>query len=239
MLPGQTGPTITKWYNKETSLVDVPGNPNAVVQLFDANDNEINLVDFIHNTLKKLPIGLLDGFNLHAKNSNTNMKKSLIGILAIAGVTNLSDSASDEDVLSQVRALADKANEVSKLEKDLQDAKTAENKAVKDLADYQSKENEAKNKAIADAGIKSGKLTAETAKDLSDKYKDDPEGFKKLVDGLPAYKPVTDLIDEATAGGELPEKFKGKTIMQLHAEDLLEEFKAKFPNLYDEMKSKK
>ncbi len=33
MLPGQTGPTITKWYNKECSLVDIPGNYNALTQL--------------------------------------------------------------------------------------------------------------------------------------------------------------------------------------------------------------
>ena len=45
-LPGQTGPTITKWYNKECSLVDIPGNSNALTQLFDAQENEINLIDF-------------------------------------------------------------------------------------------------------------------------------------------------------------------------------------------------
>lgn len=35
MLPNQTGPTITKWYNKECSLVDIPGNVNALVKLYD------------------------------------------------------------------------------------------------------------------------------------------------------------------------------------------------------------
>jgi hypothetical protein len=29
MLPGQTGSTVTKWYNRECSLVDIPGNFNA------------------------------------------------------------------------------------------------------------------------------------------------------------------------------------------------------------------
>lgn len=46
MLPGQTGPTITKWYNKECSLVDIPGNCNALTRLYDANENELNLADF-------------------------------------------------------------------------------------------------------------------------------------------------------------------------------------------------
>jgi hypothetical protein len=41
-LPGQTGPTITKWYNRECSLVDIPGNYNAL-QLYDADDNPLNM----------------------------------------------------------------------------------------------------------------------------------------------------------------------------------------------------
>jgi hypothetical protein len=45
MLPGQTGPTITKWYNKECSLVDIPGNCNALTKLYDAQENELNLMD--------------------------------------------------------------------------------------------------------------------------------------------------------------------------------------------------
>ena len=45
MLPGQTGPTITKWYNKECSMVDIPGNQNALTLLYDAQENELNLAD--------------------------------------------------------------------------------------------------------------------------------------------------------------------------------------------------
>jgi hypothetical protein len=45
MLPGQTGPTITKWFNRECSLVDIPGNFNALV-LYDKEGNEINLSSF-------------------------------------------------------------------------------------------------------------------------------------------------------------------------------------------------
>ncbi|GAA4465189.1 hypothetical protein GCM10023093_16920 [Nemorincola caseinilytica] len=45
MLPGQTGPTITKWYNKECSLVDIPGNSNALTTLYDRDNNILNLAD--------------------------------------------------------------------------------------------------------------------------------------------------------------------------------------------------
>ena len=41
-LPGQTGPTITKWFNRECSLVDIPANVNSI-SLFDKDDNPLPL----------------------------------------------------------------------------------------------------------------------------------------------------------------------------------------------------
>ncbi len=42
MLPGQTGITVTKWYNQECSLVDMPGNPNAMA-LYNSKGSLMNL----------------------------------------------------------------------------------------------------------------------------------------------------------------------------------------------------
>ncbi|MBA3830149.1 MAG: hypothetical protein H0X33_14515 [Taibaiella sp.] len=53
MLPNQKGPTVTKWYNRECSIVDIPGNYNSLCKLFDADDKEINLADF-NNQIKNL-----------------------------------------------------------------------------------------------------------------------------------------------------------------------------------------
>jgi hypothetical protein len=41
-LPNQEGPTVTKWFNRECSLVDIPGNFNSY-SLFDKADNPISL----------------------------------------------------------------------------------------------------------------------------------------------------------------------------------------------------
>ena len=41
-LPGQTGPTVTKWFNRECSLVDIPSNKNSLC-LYDAKGDVINL----------------------------------------------------------------------------------------------------------------------------------------------------------------------------------------------------
>lgn len=51
-LPNQVGPTVTKWFNRECSLVDIPGNFNAL-KLFDKDENEINLADFSKPKINK------------------------------------------------------------------------------------------------------------------------------------------------------------------------------------------
>lgn len=38
-LPGQDGPTVLEWFPREVSLVDIPGNYNALGRLYDENDN--------------------------------------------------------------------------------------------------------------------------------------------------------------------------------------------------------
>ena len=52
-LEGQTGPTVTKWFPRECSIVDIPGNYNAVAQnkLFDEGGNV--LLDLSDNLDRK------------------------------------------------------------------------------------------------------------------------------------------------------------------------------------------
>ena len=46
MLPGQESATVTKWYPREISLVDIPGNFNALANLYDKDLKQLNLSDF-------------------------------------------------------------------------------------------------------------------------------------------------------------------------------------------------
>lgn len=50
-LTGQTGPTITKWYNRECSLVDIGSNSNALTQLFDKDGNPVTLASLRAGTV--------------------------------------------------------------------------------------------------------------------------------------------------------------------------------------------
>jgi len=45
-IEGQTGPTVTKWYPREVSIVDIPGNYNAVTQTEDDLKYDSSFVAF-------------------------------------------------------------------------------------------------------------------------------------------------------------------------------------------------
>lgn len=105
--PGQTGPTVTKWYNKETSLVDIPGNENALV-LYDENENEINLADF---TTPK----------------NHKMEKPIFTPAMLASM-NLSDKATDLEISKAFNDLVARAAKADKMEQDIKDLSAKNNK---------------------------------------------------------------------------------------------------------------
>jgi Mu-like prophage I protein len=116
-LEGQTGPTVTKWFPREISFVDIPGNHNALANLYDIDDNELNLADFVKPKIE-------------------DMSKNLTAL-------NLSDNSSENDVNTAIQNLVDKANKVDGLTKDLADKtteletlkKSSTTKEVADLVD--------------------------------------------------------------------------------------------------------
>lgn len=229
MLPGQTGPTITKWYNKEISLVDVPGNENALVtqlQLFDVNDQPINLTDFIQATLRKLPN------NLSQKSNTMPFKLAVLAALAVSGI-NLSAQSSDESIVEHIKDLAQKANKLPDLESQVSSLKTAKETAELELQTFKANAYAVALKNLTDDALKAGKLTVKAAADLSVKYADDPEGLKALIDGLPAYVPATERIAEGAQGVQdlaaksFDELDKSGQLEAYKAADL-EGFKAKF-----------
>lgn len=93
MLPGQTGPTITKWYNKECSLVDIPGNCNALTDLYDMDNTKLQLADLAAPTT-----------NLKL-NSDMNINLSAASLEAL-NLTAAPDAAALD---TAIKALADRA----------------------------------------------------------------------------------------------------------------------------------
>jgi len=123
MLEGQTGPTITKWYNKESSLVDIPGNANATVQLFDISGNEIKLADlstgikFKNNIMEiKLSPEAAAELKLAASSDSAAINAAIIqlGARANKAETDLAN-LQKESKANEVKALLDAGLEAKKI----------------------------------------------------------------------------------------------------------------------------
>lgn len=176
-LEGQTGPTVTKWFPREISLVDIPGNYNALANLYDEDDNELNLADFLQNE---------------------NMSKNAFNAAVILTALNLSDHAQEGEVVDAIKDLIDKAGKVPGLEKDLEDKENE----LKELKEKGLKKEVAD---LIAQGKTDKKITEEMAVKLSEKYKTDPEGLKDLIDTMPPQVSVVEAI-ETTDLGDLKDK---------------------------------
>jgi Mu-like prophage I protein len=170
MLPGQTGPTITKWYNKECSLVDIPGNCNAICKLYDAQENEINLVDLTppilkipqHNTLQKLGATL-----------------------------QLAECADEDTVIGAVQDLLAKSDNLNLENKTLRNDRQALQQQLDDLV---SDRNRFEITALLDRALEDRKLTLELRDKLARDYANNTEGLKDLLASMPAYQSIAGLL---------------------------------------------
>lgn len=163
-LTGQTKPTVTKWFPREISLVDIPGNYNALANLYDKDNNELNLSDLETFTFKNM--------------SNTLEAAKILAAL------NLKDG-DESDVVSAISNLVEKADKSDEY-KDLLDEKETE---LKDLK-AESVKKEVKN--ILEKGQADKKLTNELSAKLEADYAENPEGLQNLIDTLPAQVSVLD-----------------------------------------------
>jgi len=215
-LSGQTGPTVTKWFPREISFVDIPGNHNALANLYDIDDNELNLADFV-------------------KPKPEEMKNILLTATMLTAL-NLSDTSSEEDASKAFQDLVDAANKVPGLEKDLADTNnllTAKDAELKDLKAATT------TKAVADLiaqGKTDKKLTNELATKLADQFASNPEGLKDLLDVMVAQTVVTENLGDNLKEGD----YTGKTWDDLYAvEGEIEKVRKNFPDLYDKLKNEK
>jgi hypothetical protein len=204
-LEGQTGITVTKWYNKECSLVDIPGNDESLSKLYDENDNEINLADFTnqHKKMKEIKLQI-----------TADLLKHL----------NLSDNPDGAALLKGISDLADKAVELEKTVGSLKTEKTGLETQVKDLkAAAVSKEvNDQLEQALT-----SGKITKELQTQLAADYKENPAGLKTLLGGMSAAASVTQQINNANLKAKDGKELKNLSWDELDKGGYLENLKAK------------
>jgi hypothetical protein len=235
MLAGQTGPTITKWYNKECSLVDVPGNSNALASLYDAGGDALDM--------KALPAllaresgerGAESGRDLKNESENPNIDMKEIKLPITPGLlkalsmetTAVPDAAAVDAAISN---LAAQAGQVTVLT-DVVDGLKAEKTTLEALVATLKAEGVTKEvTAILDKGLADKKLTVELKTKLAADYATNPTGLQALVDAMPAHVSVAEKLKGAAAD------LKGKTWDELFASGELAALKASDPVKYAEL----
>lgn len=205
MLKGQTGPTITKWYNREASICDVPGNFNALA-LFDKDGNAIQLTDF--------------------KKQTPNMKQIFLTAEQLTKLNLKADSEAAAVELS-INDLVAKAAKVDQLTAELLVANTAKDKAVNDLAAEKKAMTDEKVSGILTVALSEKKMTQETADLLKVQYAGRPAELTAFVATLKAYESVVDKTGSANGGKT--DTLMAMSYTELDKKGLLENLKANNP----------
>jgi hypothetical protein len=172
MLPGQTGPTITKWYNKECSLVDIPGNCNALTKLYDAQENELTLMDMNMGARK-------------IKGLPATLPAELYAVL------NLAAAASDSEVLGAVKTLSLECQKLSAENAAL----SAEMVVLQQQADAISAARKSLEiDGLLNRALEEKRITTELKATLAADYANNPEGLKVLLMAMPAYRAIAEQL---------------------------------------------
>ena len=165
-LPGQTGPTVTKWFCREISIVDVPGNYHALAKLYDEEGN----------VLMDLGAQVQDLFNKDRYMNERVLSAAELGLL------NLGADATQEQVVAALRNLASRAAERDDFEKKYNDlVATGKQERVE---------------AIVAQALKDGKMYPKMAEHLKTHYAGNPESLQELVDTMPKQVSVEDVVGD-------------------------------------------
>lgn len=211
MVQGQTGPTITKWFNREASPCDIPGNYNALalnaVGLFDKNGNTLNLSDL--------------------KSQIPNMKQIILTADQLT-LLNLKADDAAEKIQTTLKDLVEKAGKVDQLTADLTAANTAKKKAEDDLTQYKTTAEDAEVVALADGAVKDTKCTKEAGEMLKTQFKGKPKELKALIDTMKPYTPLSSTTTPAGSETEVAElmKLTGEQLFAQGKFDRLKELNA-------------
>lgn len=97
-LQGQKGPTIRRWFPRECSIVDIPGNYNALAKLYDEGDHVLH--------------DLSDNYR------GLDMKEGMIAVAELE-LPNLSDGATVDEVKAVIADLRAKAERAEAMEREM------------------------------------------------------------------------------------------------------------------------
>lgn len=186
MLPGQTYPTVTKCTAREASVCTIGSNHNALA-LYDKNNKLIDLSD------KSQLIKLFDTVSgMSPIKTNQNMS-------ILTGLLNLSDSASEQAQVEEVRKIISLRDQLQKENGTLK-TENATYKAKIELSDKKEKETrQATSIKLVDAAIKDGRLNAQGKESWLSMFDANHDAAKAQLDAIPTHKPVAAQVQTGSA----------------------------------------
>lgn len=228
-LEGQTGITVTKWFCRECSIVDVPGNYNAIAELYDNNNNSLK------NLISKNPQSLSSS----VEDVPEKYKKSFI---------ELFESGELEYVMKTYPKYYDKI--VEKYKGEVLDKKVYSSKEKNDMPAnglYASAKDTPVPEKYQGLTYKDLWLSG----DLESLMRTHPQYVKQLqksekIRNEQTKNRGTVKESEAKEGEKIvntsdlsvPERFRGKTWKELYRAGELEYLKSYHPNVYSDLIAK-
>jgi hypothetical protein len=217
MLPGQTGPTITKWILKEISITDIPANADAVKLNYQGKSICLNG--------KNAPAEVQNFFNL---NKPENSMKKVIAALNGSKLVTLTEASSEELVAEAVTTLsvqlsakdqtiAAKDAEIKRL---TDEAKAAKTVALTDKATTLVEGAMAANKIVATQKENFVKLAAASEEGF--------EAVKGMLDSMKGFESPSEKIKSTEQGGNVQLTLK-QEFVKLADEGGLETLRASNP----------
>ena len=213
MLPGQTGPTVTKWTVREASIVAIGANHNALRMYNRSTGELIDLSD------TDAVLRLMDDLSIK-KNDNMSTLKTIL---------KLHDNASDADIETAVQNLQQENETLKQTNATLED----ENKRLKDEANNAEAQRQQAQKTeavqLVDAAVRDGRLDASGKDAFLALFDADFERAKATLNAIPKVKSVVSQIEEQQV--ELKD-FVSKSWNELDRAGLLPKLKDAAPEIY-------
>lgn len=211
MLPGQTSPTVVRWTAREASIVTIGANHNALA-LYDQEGNLLELSDTVDITalLPKVKSSI---------NNNVKMGQ-------LTQILNLSDSASEADIVKKVNELISNSDRLDKENKTLTAAIDKHNQEIKE---------QQKNEAIAliDAAVKDGRIDAKGKDTYLSLFDRDFDSAKAALAAIPQRQSVTAQLQGGSNKVDLGD-WKKKSWDELDRAGKLLQLKDNYPDIYTE-----
>lgn len=172
-LPGQSGPTITKWGIREASIVDIPNCRNALAirnsagKKITLNSSDQDTTEILQHLRTFLP-----------QKNTTEMDNKLL-----AAKLGLDENAADAAIATKLATVLADANKFAGIEKENEQLKTK-------LVELQEAATNAKVESLIDGAIAAKKLAAGDRERYIKLAKADFDTTSELIGAMKPYQPI-------------------------------------------------